>query len=106
MTLKITKKYQKFHFFRIIYVALLIFIYSVIQYCFPLLGINKKESNCFVAEMSFGKNYDIKKKRKRKYNSIIKTIENKQQNPETIGESVNLRYFLFWNSSVTITLDF
>lgn len=56
--------------------------------------------------MSFGKNYDIKKKRKRKYNSIIKTIENKQQNPETIGESVNLRYFLFWNSSVTITLDF
>lgn len=71
MTLKITKKYQKFHFFRIIYVALLIFIYSVIQYCFPLLGINKKESNCFVAEMSFGKNYDIKKEKEKENTTVL-----------------------------------
>ena len=48
----------------------------------------------------------LKKRKKKKIQQYIKTIENKQQNPETIGESVNLRYFLFWNSSVTITLDF
>lgn len=48
----------------------------------------------------------LKKRKKKKIQQYIKTIENKQQNPETIRESVNLRYFLFWNSSVTITLDF